>query len=237
MHIRILQDSSRIFPFSASVQNLKNTFPGVSFPDKPSTLLLKEYDIYPVQDIKPEYNENKQKLVQRPPEDFTFSNEEYFTVYDIVALTDTEFNSKQAEDEAIDTLMVKKLLKIQFDNLTIPDEEINEYASLYPPFKVGEAVIPGDRRQYQKVVWEVKTGQGHTTQLDWLPPDVPALWKRVYEPGTIQLWVEPTMAEDSYTFGDKVYWPDENTTWISTVPGINTNTWEPGVYGWDVFTG
>ena len=44
-------------------------------------------------------------------------------------------------------------------------------------------------------------------------------------------WVQPTGAHDAYSVGDKVSHNGQN--WVSTV---NANTWEPGVYGWDVYS-
>lgn len=40
-------------------------------------------------------------------------------------------------------------------------------------------------------------------------------------------WVQPTGAHDAYNKGDKVTHNDKK--WTSDV---DTNTWEPGVYGW-----
>lgn len=44
-------------------------------------------------------------------------------------------------------------------------------------------------------------------------------------------WVQPTGAHDAYAVGAIVR--HNSTLWISTV---NTNVWEPGVFGWDPYT-
>jgi hypothetical protein len=199
---------------------------------------LNEQGWFMVEDNPPTYNHNTQKLITEPLLNWIIYPDRVEKTYQVINKTqeeiETEFNqAAQEKDEVINAAILKELLRQQI--ASVPDEEIDTYSSLFPVFKVGESLIAGDRRQYDDFVWEVL--QPHTTQLDWLPPDVPALWKKVYDPATIQLWVQPTMAEDAYSFEDKVYWPDENTTWISNVAGTNTNTWEPGVYGWDVFTG
>lgn len=231
-HLLILQDGTRVFPFSASVRSLKKIFPGVSFPDKPSDTLLQAYGIFPVQDNQPEYDPKKEKLVQKPASEFDLVDGIYYTTYDVVVLTEEEFNQRQPSENYIDQVAIKKLLRKQLESLTVPDEEIDEYASLFPAFKVGEAAQAGDRRQYENKVWECI--QNHTTQLDWLPPNVPALWGRVYNPEVIPLWVQPYGAGDpnlKHT-GDKVQWP-EGVFWVSIV---DNNTWEPGIYGWELFT-
>lgn len=47
----------------------------------------------------------------------------------------------------------------------------------HEPFRVGEAVIKGDIRVYNGILYECV--QPHTTQADWSPDETPALWKRI----------------------------------------------------------
>ena len=72
-----------------------------------------------------------------------------------------------------------------------------------------------------------KVVQAHTSQSDWAPPDVPALFAKIIPPGLIAEWVQPTGAQDTYSLGDLV--THVGKTWESTV---DNNSWEPGVYGW-----
>lgn len=68
--------------------------------------------------------------------------------------------------------------------------------------------------------------QPHTSQADWTPDKVPALFTRV----SIEEypdWVLPTGAHDAYSKGDKV--AHNGKHWQSDIDG---NVWEPGVYGW-----
>jgi hypothetical protein len=136
-----------------------------------------------------------------------------------------EFNNiAGAKATEIDNAVVKTLLRS--DLTEIADADLDTYASLFLVFQVGEAVKIGDRKQYQDTIWEVI--QAHTTQLDWLPPDVPALWKKVYDPEIILPW-EQRSAENPYMIGDKCTF--NGHTWESK---INTNTWSPESYpaGW-----
>lgn len=112
----------------------------------------------------------------------------------------------------------------------IETAEVDNFASLFPAFRVGEAVTLDDRRQYQGVVWKV--AQAHTTQADWPPDLVPALWLRVNPPDVILPWVQPQGSFDAYQIGDKVTYNDQ--TWICTAAN---NVYAPGVYGWEVFGG
>lgn len=109
---------------------------------------------------------------------------------------------------------------------TAPAEVAQENVSWYRPWIVGEALIVGDRRSYQELLYEVI--QAHTTQADWQPPNVPALFKRVWTEEYPE-WVQPTGAHDAYAKGAKV--SHNGKKWVSTA---DANVWEPGVYGWEV---
>lgn len=70
-------------------------------------------------------------------------------------------------------------------------------------------------RQFDGALYRVV--QAHTTQADWTPPTVPALWAAVRqtEGPTVDPWVQPTGAHDAYGVGDRVTF--EGQTWESTV--------------------
>jgi hypothetical protein len=71
--------------------------------------------------------------------------------------------------------------------------------------------------------------QAHTSQVDWTPDAVPALFAEVAPPGTIPDWVQPTGAHDAYNIGDKVLF--DGRIYESK---INANVWSPSAYpaGW-----
>ena len=71
--------------------------------------------------------------------------------------------------------------------------------------------------------------QPHTTQEDWTPDKVPALFVKISLEEFPQ-WVQPVGAEDAYMKGPKV--SDEGEHWISD---IDNNVWKPGVYGWSKY--
>lgn len=77
----------------------------------------------------------------------------------------------------------------------------------------------------------VASAVAHTTQADWTPPTVPALWAAVRqtEGPTVDPWVQPTGSSDAYQVGDRVTF--EGQTWESTAAN---NVWSPGVFGWVV---
>ena len=86
---------------------------------------------------------------------------------------------------------------------------------------------PGNIRSYEENLY--RCVQAHTSQDDWTPDKVPALWTKIGDP-TVEFpeWSQPIGSHDAYAKGDKVSHNDKH--WESTVDG---NVWQPGVYGWD----
>lgn len=64
---------------------------------------------------------------------------------------------------------------------TLADDKAATVSSVFPEWKPGEAVTPGDRRFYEPtgLLYKVRDGQGHTTQASWTPDQTPALWSVV----------------------------------------------------------
>lgn len=110
---------------------------------------------------------------------------------------------------------------------SLSDEDALEAVELFPKWQTGVTYVIKDRVRYDGILYECI--QEHTSQNDWHPDIVPALWKRVAEPGEIPEWVQPAGAHDAYNLGDKVR--HNGSIWQST---INANVYEPGVYGWDL---
>lgn len=108
---------------------------------------------------------------------------------------------------------------------SLTDTEGLDGVALFPLWKAGIAVTAGQRFQYENKLYKVV--QGHTTQSDWTPDIVPALFTEVVPEGVIAEWIQPTGAHDAYALGVKV--KHNGKTWESTV---DANVWEPGVYGW-----
>jgi len=79
-----------------------------------------------------------------------------------------------------------------------------------------------------------KCVQAHTSQSNWHPKDVPALFTRVAYPSQILVWVQPTGAQDAYNIGDQVYYPTINDSIYESL--IDANTFSPDAYpaGWQI---
>lgn len=118
--------------------------------------------------------------------------------------------------------------KIEDLAITMTDEEGLEFVDLFVNWSEGIAYEVGDRVKFGDTLY--KCVQAHTSQSDWTPDVVPALWTRV----TVEEWpewVQPIGAQDAYMTGDKVTFQSHH--YISL---IDNNTWSPADYprGWEL---
>jgi hypothetical protein len=107
---------------------------------------------------------------------------------------------------------------------TLTEEQQVEVVSIFHAWKPNISVLLNEKYQYGGLLYKVV--QAHTTQLDWTPDIVPALFTRVAPPEVIPDWVQPTGAHDAYALGSKV--KHGVFTWESLV---DANVWEPGGVG------
>ena len=121
---------------------------------------------------------------------------------------------------------------IEKASASLEDTDALDAVELFPLWADGVAYSVGERVQYDGKLYKVV--QAHTSQADWTPPTVPALFTEVAKPGEIPVWKQPTGAQDAYNKGDKVWYPDVNTTVYESV--IDSNVWSPNDYpqGWKV---
>lgn len=106
----------------------------------------------------------------------------------------------------------------------LDDEQAESVTELFPLWETDTAYIVGDRRQYDSLLY--RCVQAHTSQADWTPPAVPALWVRTSTEEWPE-WKQPHGAHDAYEVGAKV--SHNGKHWINEYPA---NIYEPGVYGW-----
>ncbi len=84
-------------------------------------------------------------------------------------------------------------------------------------------IVTGSGETATREIKLYKVVQAHTTQADWEPQVVPALFVAASFPGVIPDWVQPTGAHDAYQIGDKVRF--NGKIYESK---INANTTVPG---------
>ena len=137
----------------------------------------------------------------------------------------------EAQKKLLDMVVGQYLL-----SKDLTDEHKQKFTSLYPLWEPDQELSVGDKVVYEGNVYEVI--QEHTSQSDWLPNLVPALYKIFYqrvaedeggdEVDVIPVWVQPLGAHDAYNAWDLVYY--DGKVWESKSDG---NVWIPGVHGWE----
>ena len=110
------------------------------------------------------------------------------------------------------------------------DEQALKASALYRKWKVGTAYQKDERVLYNDILYNTLPDQ--TSQAGWTPDAVPSLFAKVLIPdkNVIPEWEQPE-STNPYGKGDKV--THNGKTWQST---IDSNVWEPGVYGWKEIT-
>ena len=106
----------------------------------------------------------------------------------------------------------------------LDDGQAETVTALFPDWETSKAYAVGDRVKYGELLY--RCVQAHTSQADWTPDVVPALWVRTSTEEWPE-WIQPTGAHDAYNKGDKVSHNEKH--WVSD---IDANVYEPGVYGW-----
>lgn len=118
----------------------------------------------------------------------------------------------------------RKAQSIELATSYLDDEQAETVAELFPQWESGVSYAVGDRRTFEGLLY--RCVQAHTSQSDWTPPTVPALWVRTSTEEWPE-WIQPTGAHDAYEKGAKV--SHNGKHWIND---IDANVYEPGVYGW-----
>lgn len=108
----------------------------------------------------------------------------------------------------------------------LTDEQAEQCTDLFENWQENVSYNVDDRRQYDGLLY--RCVQQHISQNGWEPPHVPALWVRTSTDEWPE-WIQPTGAHDAYHAGDKVSHAEKH--WVSDV---DSNIWEPGVYGWTI---
>lgn len=120
---------------------------------------------------------------------------------------------------------------IEKASVNLSDEDALSAVELFPSWEVGKSYSQNDRVLYNGKLYKVN--QSHTSQADWTPDKTPALFTEVAKPGEIPVWKQPTGAQDAYNTGDKVHYPDADSTVYESL--IDGNVWSPEAYpqGWE----
>lgn len=96
---------------------------------------------------------------------------------------------------------------------TMADADAAKNPMLFLPWEVDTAYEVGDRRRYDSKVY--KCLQAHTSQADWAPPVVPALWVVINtsSSGTVDDPI-PASRGMEYEYGKYYLDPEDNKTYL-----------------------
>lgn len=102
------------------------------------------------------------------------------------------------------------------------------------PFESGLSLKANQAKpiEYNGTLYEVL--QHHISQADWTPDITPALFSEIQVPedSGYPEWVQK-YSTDVYRIGDIVTY--DGSTWVCTQGDANGyNSWEPGVFGWEI---
>ena len=124
-----------------------------------------------------------------------------------------------------------RLTRISAALKVLSDDTAIDALDLFPEWRAGEQYAADDRVRYGEKLYRVV--QAHTSQADWTPDIVPALFAPILpgqdgtEPGE---WVQPD-STNPYKKGDRVIF--EGHVYESLIDG---NVWSPSAYpaGWQL---
>jgi hypothetical protein len=165
--------------------------------------------------------------------------------YDTIIISDEEIQEQQnaqIQSELIEKAKQQQIAlaqKLALDAVvtqqqTLPDSDALTVQSVYPLWDANEkSYALGEKCQDFNNTNELKLYkcvQAHTSQSDWRPINVPALFTEVQPAGTIGVWVQPTGAQDAYQIDDLVHFPTINDPVYRSTSA--NNVWAPNVFGW-----
>lgn len=115
--------------------------------------------------------------------------------------------------------------------VSLDDADALDAVELFPAWEAGISYLADERVRYGDKLY--RCVQSHTSQADWEPDRTPALWTEVAKPGEIPVWRQPTGAQDTYAKGDKVWYPEKDTTVYVSL--VDNNVWSPEAHpaGWE----
>ena len=120
---------------------------------------------------------------------------------------------------------------IEKASVNLSDEDALSAVELFPSWEVGKSYEANARVLFNGKLYKVN--QSHTSQADWSPDTVPALFSEVAMPNEIPEWKQPQGSHDAYNKGDQVHYPTADDPVYESL--IDGNVWSPEAYpqGWE----
>ena len=109
-----------------------------------------------------------------------------------------KFNKQIVAGNKVNKISADKMIK-QGD---LQGDDLAELVDIYPDYAVGKAYKVGDIFKLDNLLYKVI--QPHTSQADWIPKELPALYLELMPSNVIPDFVQPTGAHDAYQKDDMV---------------------------------
>lgn len=155
-----------------------------------------------------------------------FGRESMDEEMETVLLLETDGGNIIQEQQAVSGIVFVSLA----ESGGIDDVTSAEHTDIFSPWAYPINYTVGQIRKHAGKLYKCLTA--HTSQADWKPEDSPSLWVGISDPAEEwPEWSQPVGSTDAYAQGDKVSHGGKH--WISDV---DSNVWEPGVYGWTEVT-
>ena len=117
----------------------------------------------------------------------------------------------------------RKLIRV--DELS--EDELLDMIDLYESYEIDKSYQADDIFKYEGKLYKVI--QEHTSQENWIPSELPALYLNMMPENVIPEWVQPTGGHDAYNVGDKVIY--EGKVYESVIDG-NAHSPAANPAGW-----
>ena len=117
----------------------------------------------------------------------------------------------------------RKLIRVD----ELDENELLEMIDLYESYEIDKSYQTDDIFKYENKLYKVI--QEHTSQDNWIPSELPALYLNMMPENVIPEWVQPTGGHDAYNVGDKVIY--EGKVYESVIDG-NAHSPAANPAGW-----
>ena len=101
---------------------------------------------------------------------------------------------------------------------SLPDAAALEAVVLHPVWKAGIAYSAGYKAQHNGRLWRCR--QAHTSQEEWEPENVPALWEEICETHDGSLY-DPIPYEGSMALENGKYYSQDGVTYLCNRDTVN----------------
>ena len=101
---------------------------------------------------------------------------------------------------------------------SLPDAAALEAVVLHPVWKAGIAYSAGYKAQHNGRLWRCR--QAHTSQEEWEPENVPALWEEICETHDGSLY-DPIPYEGSMALENGKYYSQDGVTYLCSRDTVN----------------